>query len=150
MQKFDILKMTLSDLNSISENLQNSFEISWSYSIFKDELLNVFSKYIVAKKDEIILGFAGIWQVYEESHIMNIAVHNDFRKKGIGSTLLKELIEMAKTSKSEILTLEVKKSNIPAQKLYSKFGFETVGVRKNYYISGNKVENGVIMTLHLK
>lgn len=139
--------MTITDLDSIKDNLYTDFDDFWSYNIFKSELENENSKYIIAILNNEIIGFAGIWQVIDEAHITNIVVRKDFRKLGIGSLLLEKLIDICKNSESvNSITLEVNESNIPAQKMYEKFNFKVLGKRKNYY--NNKA--AIIMTLYLK
>lgn len=139
--------MTITDLDSIKDNLYTDFDDFWSYNIFKSELENENSKYIIAILNNEIIGFAGIWQVIDEAHITNIVVRKDFRKLGIGSLLLEKLISICKNLESiNSVTLEVNEDNIPAQKLYEKFNFKVLGKRKNYY--NNKA--AIIMTLYLK
>lgn len=139
--------MTITDLYAIKDNLYTDFDDFWSYNIFKSELENENSKYIIAILNNEIIGFAGIWQVIDEAHITNIVVRKDFRKLGIGSLLLEKLIDICKNLESiNSITLEVNEDNMTAQKLYEKFNFKVLGKRKNYY--NNKA--AIIMTLYLK
>ena len=139
--------MTITDLDAIKDNLYTDFDDFWSYNIFKSELENENSKYIIAIFNNEIIGFAGIWQVIDEAHITNIVIRKDFRKLGIGSLLLEKLIDICKNLESiNSITLEVNEDNITAQKLYEKFNFKVLGKRKNYY--NNKA--AIIMTLYLK
>lgn len=140
-------KMNLTDLDKISNILNTDFDDFWNYNIFKTELENENSKYIVAKIDNEIVGFAGIWIAIDEAHITNIVTKKNYRKKGIGKILLENLIMLSNKLHLNSITLEVKQSNIPAIKLYEKYGFENLGIRKNYY-KGN--ENAIIMTKTLK
>lgn len=93
---------------------------------------------------QYIAGFAGIWLMVDEAHITNIAVAQECRRKGIGELLLIAAIDMAKELKANTMTLEVRVSNVPAQKLYSKYGFEKKGTRHGYYLD-NK-EDALIMS----
>ncbi|WP_123053318.1 ribosomal protein S18-alanine N-acetyltransferase [Clostridium sp. JN-1] len=121
-----------------------SFPTPWSRKSFEIELeSNSFSRYIVAKKDGIIIGYAGMWIILDESHITNIAVHPDYRGISAGSALLESLIELSKSESVNSMTLEVRKSNLIAQKLYHKYGFIEEGLRKGYY-QDNK-EDAIIM-----
>jgi len=139
--------MTISDLNSIKDILTIEFDDFWNYNIFKSELENENSKYIVALLDNEIVGFAGIWQVLDEAHITNIVTKKTYRNQGIGSLLLKNLITICKNSKeTNSITLEVNEENIIAQELYKKFGFKILGERKKYY---NNKKSAIIMTLEL-
>lgn len=125
-------KMTLDDLNKISNNL-NNFDDFWTVGIFKDELNNPNCHYIVAVQDEDIVGFGGISVVLDEANINNIAVRVDKRNNKIGSKILKNLIDISKALNCSYVTLEVNVENSPAVKLYENFGFKNLGIRKNYY-----------------
>lgn len=135
----EIYKMSLNDLENIKEFLITDFDDFWNYSILKDELSNANSYYLVAKLDNEILGFAGIKYVLNDADIMNIVVKKSKRKSGIGSLLLKNIIELCKKLNVSTLFLEVNEKNLPAISLYKKFGFEEVGFRKNYYKENNAI-----------
>jgi ribosomal-protein-alanine N-acetyltransferase len=142
-----INKMNLSDLDKISDKLISEFDDFWNYNVFKSELENENSKYIVATENDEIVGFAGIWIAIDEAHITNIVTKKSYRNKGIGNLLLENLINLSCSLNLNSITLEVKESNIPAIKLYEKFDFKNLGIRKNYY---NNCENAIIMTKYLK
>ena len=134
MDKIEICKMDVDDLESIKDVLSTEFDDFWTYNIFKQELLNPNSKYIIAKIDDIIVGFAGIWKAVDVIHITNIVTKKSLRNRGIGSILLDRLINIAKEMDAVTsITLEVNENNLPAIKLYEKYGFKKVGLRKNYY-----------------
>lgn len=147
MYDVQIFRMNISDLELIQDSLISDFDDFWNVNTFKTELLNPNSKYIVAKVNNKIVGFAGIWKAVDDVHITNIVTAKKLRRQNIGSILLSNLIEMAK---SEIgitsITLEVNSTNIPAQKLYEKFGFKKVGIRKKYY---NNTDDAIIYTKNL-
>ena len=144
MDSIKISNMTLLDLECISDILQSDFDDFWNVTTFKSELLNPNSKYIVAKLDNSIVGFAGIWKSVDDVHITNIVVNKIFRKKNIGSLMLSKLIELAKLEPNiSSITLEVNSNNIAAIKLYEKFGFKVVGLRKKYY---NNIDDAIIYT----
>lgn len=143
MDNVKISIMTLSDLNSISNILTYEFDDFWNYNVFKSELENENSKYIVAKLNNEIIGFGGIWFSVDDIHITNIVVKKNFRNQKIGSLILTTLIDMCKNQFQKYITLEVNSNNIPAQKLYKNFDFKTVGIRKKYY---NNTEDAIIMT----
>ena len=135
----EVYKMSLTDLESIKEILVSDFDDFWNYSILKDELSNANSYYLVAKLDNEILGFAGIKYVLNDADIMNIVVKKSKRKSGIGSLLLKNIIELCKKLNVSTLFLEVNEKNLPAISLYKKFGFKEIGFRKNYYKENNAI-----------
>ena len=120
--------MNLGDFQEIEPIYNLEFDDFWKPQNLKSELQNVSSKYIVAKENGEIVGFAGIWYSVDDAHITNIVVRKSYRNKGIGSLLLEKLIELAKTKTS--LTLEVNTKNEIAQKLYLKYGFKNLGIRK--------------------
>ena len=142
----EISNMQISDLNLIANTLESDFDDFWNYNVFKSELENGNSRYLISKINEKIVGFAGIIPVIDEADISNIVVHKDFRNKKIGSLLLESLLNLAVSLNLNTINLEVRESNIPAIKLYEKFGFEVCGLRKKYY--GN-LENAVLMKKHL-
>lgn len=143
VKKMIIEKMTLVDFEAIKEKLQSDFDEFWSPGILKSELENSNSKYIVAKENNEIIGFAGIIVTPIDVEITNIVTKKSNRKKGIGKLLLDKLIEMAKELKSEKISLEVNEKNNIAIHLYENCGFEKVGLRKKYY---NGENNAIIMT----
>ena len=138
--------MTFADFEKIKDVLQEDFDDFWSPSILKSELESENSKYIVAKDNNEIVGFAGIWISPVDVEITNIVTKKNKRKKGIGSLLLEKLIEMAKECEKDNISLEVNENNYPAGILYEKYGFEIVGIRKRYY---NGKDNAIIMTKYL-
>lgn len=147
MKDIVIEKMTLSDFDEISNILTSDFDDFWNASILETELKNPFSKYIIAKINNQIVGFAGVIDTVDQLEITNIVVKKDFRKKGIGNKLLLELINIAKKSNKNEIILEVNSNNLSAIKLYEKNGFKNIGFRKKYY---NNTDDANIMTLKLR
>ena len=137
MDKVVIEEMTLNDLDSISDILEKDFDDFWNYNIFKNELKNENSKYIVAKVNKEIVGFAGITIVLDTAEITNIVVKKTFRGKGIANLLMENIIELAKSCECSKVNLEVNANNSIAINLYKKFEFQQVGIRKNYYNSND-------------
>lgn len=139
--------MDIDDLNKIQDILNSEFDDFWNYNVFKSELENENSKYIIARLNDEIVGFAGIWVAIDEAHITNIVTKKSYRNKGIGKLLLENLILLSNSLNLNSITLEVKESNIPAIKLYEKFYFKKLGIRKKYY---ENTESAIIMTKTLK
>lgn len=136
--------MTIDDLEYVLEIEENSFSIPWSRESLVSEITkNELAKYIVARSDNVIVGYAGIWKILDEGHITNIAVCPEQRRKKIGSKMVEGLINLANDLGINSLTLEVRESNISAQNLYEKFGFEVCGMRKKYYSDND--EDALIM-----
>jgi ribosomal-protein-alanine N-acetyltransferase len=91
-----------------------------------------------------LVGYGGFWLMVDEAHISTIATHPDWRRRGIGELLMVAMIEAAVEAGAERITLEVRVSNVGAQRLYRKYGFEVTGVRKKYYSDNG--EDALIMT----
>lgn len=138
----EVYKMNIQDLDLIAEFLETDFDNFWNYNVFKGELENGNSQYLVAKINNKIVGFAGIIPIVDECEISNIVVHKDFRNQKIGYCLLEKLVNLAISLNLKIINLEVRESNIYAIKLYEKFGFEVCGLRKKYY---DNTENAILM-----
>lgn len=133
-------EMSLDDLNSIKDILLSDFDDFWNYNILKEELECASSYFLVAKNsNNEIVGFAGFKIIIDEADIMNIVVKKNFRKNGIGSVLLENLISLSKSLNLKSITLEVNENNISAINLYNKFDFVKLGVRKNYYGNSNAI-----------
>jgi len=133
------------DIDSVLEVSSLSFSIPWSKDSYIQELTNPIARYLVAKIDNKIVGFVGTWIVLDESHITNIAIHPNYRKQGIGSSLLEAFLKYCKSQGCIAFTLEVRNSNKAARTLYEKYNFKQEGVRKGYY--EDTKEDAIIMWL---
>ena len=122
-----------------------SFTLPWSLNQFQNELKNTCARYLILKEDGIPVAYAGVWFVIDEGHITNIAVRPDRRGLGYGEQVTRALIQLSADSGITYLTLECRRSNITAQSLYRKVGFQDVGYRKRYYTDTN--EDALIMIL---
>ncbi len=146
MSAITITRMTVEDVDKIMEIEIQSFNIPWTKPAFIAEVSsNDMAEYIVAKLDDRVVGYAGMWRVLDEGHITNIAVHPNFRRNKIGTLMVEELINIAKQHNINKLTLEVRESNSLAQDLYKKLGFSILGRRKHYYADNR--EDALIMWL---
>lgn len=141
-----IREMTAEDILKVVKLDNLVFSMKWDEKSFTEEIKKDYSYYFVAEENGEIAGFAGVWCVYETADIEKIAVSPDIRRSGIGGALLAAIIKKAEECGCEEMMLEVRESNIAAQGLYKKYGFETIGIRKGYYNG----ENAVIMKLILK
>lgn len=140
----EITRMTRDDVPEIAELEKVCFTLPWSEKSFRDEMANRLAVYFTAKDNGKCVGYAGFWNVSGEGDVTNVAVLPEYRRRGVGSSLVAEMIKTAEKLKLEMLTLEVRKSNTAAQKLYEKFGFEILGERKRYYSDNG--EDAYIMT----
>ena len=139
MADVKIRRMTWLDVEEVTQVEEASFSIPWTKEAFMNEMLrNEQAIYFVAVHDKRVVGFVGVWQIVDEGHITNIAVLPEFRGQGIGNQLLAELVAFAKSKGLVGLTLEVRVSNVGAQKLYEQFGFMQAGRRRRYYQDNNE------------
>lgn len=147
MNNIEICKACKDDVDSIFLISTLSFPVSWSRDSIKQEVTqNPNAFYLTAKINNIVIGYGGIWKICDEAHLMNIAVHPEYRGIGTGEKILEALIDLCKIKNMNDMTLEVRFSNIPAQNLYKKFGFIQEGMRKHYYSNNN--EDALIMWKH--
>ncbi len=144
--EIQISEMSISDFNDIKDILTTEFDNFWNENILEEELNSPSSKYLVAKQGTQIVGFAGLKVVIDEADIMNIVIKKSYRNQGIGSLLLKNLINLCNKLNLNLITLEVDEKNYNAIHLYKKFGFEKIGARKNYY----KDSTAIIMKKEIK
>ena len=133
------------DVRQIHEIETLCFAMPWSEeSILHDVRENVVARWLVLDDGTgSVLAYAGMWFVLDEAHVCNVAVHPDHRRKGYGKRIFTALCDMAKANSMALMTLEVRRSNLPAQALYHECGFLDVGYRKRYY-EDNK-EDALIM-----
>ena len=128
-----IEKMNASHVPQIAELEKVCFADPWSVTSIETELTSRLSLWLVAMEGDTVVGYVGSQTVIDESDVMNIAVHPDYRRRGIAEALVGALEKALRQRGSRALTLEVRDSNVPAITLYDKLGFTQVGLRKNYY-----------------
>ena len=126
----EIIPMNESHVAAVAALEEANFTTAWPESAIRDELTNKLSLWLVAVEDGTVLGYVGSQTVLEEADMMNIAVEESARRRGIARTLVEELVRQLPAYS---LTLEVRASNAPAIALYDSLGFAQVGLRRNYY-----------------
>ena len=132
------------DVHEVAELDKLCFNVPWSEKSFRSEITeNDRAIYLVADLDGKIIGYAGIWVILDEGHITNVAVHPEYRRQHLGTTIVDTLLKSAELNGVIAETLEVRRSNMGAIKLYSSFGFVQEGVRIGYYEDNN--EDALIM-----
>lgn len=131
------------DLDQVAAIEQKYFSVPWSKKSFADSLKLSHTVYVVAEDCGTIAGYCGCYQVLEEAEIVNVAVDESYRGRGVGRKMLEELMRIGLQNGVFAYTLEVRVSNIPAIRLYESLGFESVGIRKNFY--EKPVEDAMIM-----
>lgn len=128
-----IVKMKECHVSAVAALETICFSDPWSENSVSSELKNKLALWLVAEENGTVAGYIGSQTCGEESDVMNVAVHPDFRRRGIAEALVNALVEELKAIGSHCLTLEVRASNAPAIALYEKMGFSEIGRRKNYY-----------------
>lgn len=141
---FIIRKMTERDLDEVVRIENESFPVPWSREAYRHELKNNFAVYLVCDFEGEVVGYGGMWIVFEEAHITNIAVDKNFRGRGMGRRLLEELERIAREKNVLRIILEVRPSNEVARRLYQSMGFVETGIRKGYYSDNG--EDAIVMT----
>jgi ribosomal-protein-alanine N-acetyltransferase len=143
-----IREMVIGDLEQVMVLERACFSSPWSEASFRNEIEhNDLANYIVVESNDEIVGYGGVWYIMDEGHITNVCVHPDFRKHGLGKRLVDEMMTRAKAADIHHMTLEVRVSYVPAITLYERMGFQTAGVRPNYYTDNN--EDAQIMWVSL-
>lgn len=147
LENITIEPMTYWDLEQVAAIERASFKRPWQPGGFRAEMERKPSICLIARHGPIVYGYLIFWLITPEIHILNIAVKPDIRRMGLGKLMLNYLIEYAKEVGVTEIFLEVRPSNKGAMQLYENAGFETTGVRKNYYAEDK--EDALLMTLHL-
>lgn len=125
-----------------------AFPFPWSAGFFHQELRVPCSRSLLAVADGKTVGYVIYWRLPGETDIHNLAVHPDHRRQGVGRALLQAVVEETRREGLRRITLEVRKSNEAAQRLYQSLGFVSQGVRKGYYSDDG--EDALIMALELE
>lgn len=139
-----IRRMEIEDVPQVAQIEAECFSQPWSEKAFTEEIDNPFGLTLVAVDNGVIKAFVNARVVGAEIYINNIAVGEVFRRQGIAKSMMKVLED--EVSSCEFITLEVRESNISAQNLYRKFGYEVAGKRRDFY--EKPIENAVLMTKH--
>lgn len=143
--------MELADLPQVEALDRESFPTPWPENAFRYELTrNPHSICWVAELPPVgkltrIIGSIVVWLVMDEAHIASLAVDRAFRQRGIGCQLMAQALLLCLEGGARLAMLEVRAGNLAAQKLYQKFGFTAVGIRKGYYQDTH--EDAILMTL---
>jgi ribosomal-protein-alanine N-acetyltransferase len=147
-RRFEIVPMRAADLDEVMEIERLSFRAPWSRRVFLEELERDWAHVdTVRERGGGIVGFCNYWLVRDEVHILNLATHPDARRQGHAQSLLRHVIEFARAHKCRYVTLEVRRSNHGAIRLYRSFGFRPVGIRPNYYVEDQ--EDAIVMLAEL-
>lgn len=139
-----IEKMTAACIDAVAAIEAECFSHPWSKKSLEESLEKENSLFLVAVEHEKVIGYVGMEVIVDEGYIFNVAVSADYRRRGVGYALVRELVTYSMKNSLCFITLEVRESNSAAISLYSKFGFIKAGERKNYY--SDPTEAAVLMT----
>ena len=137
-------KMTAASLDAVAAIEAECFSHPWSKKSLEESLEKENSLFLVAYEDGKVIGYVGMEVIVDEGYIFNVAVSADYRRRGVGYALVRELVTYSMKNSLCFITLEGRESNSAAISLYSKFGFIKAGERKNYY--SDPTEAAVLMT----
>ena len=140
-----IVPMQLDDLDRIMEIEAASFTDAWTRSGFEESLAQAYAKMFTAKIDETVVGYCCLYHILDEGEIINVAIHPDWRGRGLGGRMLGFLLEEGLRDGVGRFILDVRESNIAAQRLYESAGFKKIALQKNFY--DTPVEDGWLMEL---
>ena len=137
--------MTVADLPAVQAIEKASFTTPWPTQAYRTEIeTNRLASYLVVRRNDEVIAYGGVWLMVDEAHITTFAVDPAMRRRRVGERLLLALLDVAADRGAHEATLEVRLSNLPARRLYEKYGFRPVGLRPRYYTDDN--EDALIMT----
>ena len=142
--EYIIRQMEKKDIEQVERIEKEIFSIPWSAHSFEDAAMTKENIYLVCECNGVIAGYCGLWTVLGEGNITNMAVDKEYRKKGIGEALMKEMEKRGRQKDVDIFFLEVRQSNAAARRLYDKMGSKEIGTRKRFY--ERPVEDAIVMS----
>ena len=138
-----VVTMAEEHISALAQLEKECFADPWSEKALAEELTNPNAVFRVALIDEEVAGYVGMLHVLDEGDICNVAVFDKFRRRGVATALIQHLVDYAVENQLSFITPEVRESNMGAQKFYETMGFETIGIRKNFY--DNPKEHAILM-----
>jgi [ribosomal protein S18]-alanine N-acetyltransferase len=143
-----IEEMRSKDLDEIMLIEEMCFPTPWPRQVFDMELKSPRSFARVTRFDGVVVGYIVAWMIYDEVHVLNIAVHPDFRRMGIGENMLRDCLDFFLKKGAKHAILEVRRGNLGAKRLYEKLGFKSIGIRRGYYVDTG--EDAIVMMLSMR
>ena len=144
--EFTIRTAVISDAPAVAEMEAACFSAPWSIAQIEDGIGKGNALFFVAECAGTVCGYVSAEDICSECYMNNLAVASEYRRRGIAASLLRTLIDAARSRGCAFLTLEVREGNAPARHLYEACGFSLAGLRKNFYDAPK--ENGCIYTLY--
>jgi len=148
-QPYYIEPLELADLDAVMEIERLCFKSPWSRQVFAEEVARTWAHVDVLRNTATgrIVAFCNYWLVADEIHLLNLATHPQERRLGHASRLLAHVLEYGRRAACRLVTLEVRRSNEAAQRLYRRFAFKATGLRPKYYV--DDAEDAAVMSLDL-
>jgi [ribosomal protein S18]-alanine N-acetyltransferase len=143
-----IEEMRSKDLDEIMLIEEMCFPTPWPRQVFDMELKSPRSFARVTRFDGVVVGYIVAWMIYDEVHVLNIAVHPDFRRMGIGENMLRDCLDFFLKKGAKHAILEVRRGNLGAKRLYEKLGFRSIGIRRGYYVDTG--EDAIVMMFSMR
>ena len=143
----ELREMTNNDLQQVITIEKKSYDFPWSDIVIRDCLANKYNCYVAGNDN--ILGYMISKITNQDSHILNLTIDSEYRGLGIGSSFLDLMIKECKLRRSEYIYLEARINNTIARSLYQKYGFRSIGLRKNYYRNKTGREDAIVYRKNL-
>lgn len=140
--------MRIADLSVVTEIERSAYEFPWTFGIFRDCVHHGYAC-TVLEADDIILGYGVMSVAVQECHLLNICVRPAEQRRGHGERIVSALLDMARERSAHVAFLEVRPSNEAAHRLYSRLGFNEIGVRPRYYPARGEREDAIVLAREL-
>ena len=142
--------MRVDDLAEVAAIEKNVYSHPWTHGNFVDSIQSGYQCWVLRDADGFLLGYFFMMAALDEAHLLNISVHGDMHKRGIGKMLLDKVCSVAQQQQMQSVLLEVRPSNTRAIEIYQRYGFAEIGRRRDYYpAAGNQREEAIVMRLPL-
>lgn len=142
--------MCIGDLNEVCNIEQRVYSHPWTYGNCADAISSGYQCWVLRDGECVLLGYFFLMQVLDEAHLLNISVHGDWHRCGIGRKLLDKALAVAREKAMVSMLLEVRPSNTRALYMYQRYGFTKIGLRRDYYpASDNRREDAIVMRMSL-
>jgi ribosomal-protein-alanine N-acetyltransferase len=142
--------MQVDDLGEVQEIENDIYPYPWTRGNFLDSLYSGYETWTLRDARGALLAYVLVMPALDEAHVLNLTVRRDLQGKGLGRMLLDQVVTLARERKMSSLLLEVRPSNLRAQTIYSRYGFEQIGRRRGYYPAANNGrEDAIVMRMPL-
>ncbi|MFJ2988780.1 ribosomal protein S18-alanine N-acetyltransferase [Collimonas sp. NPDC087041] len=147
---FSFAVMRVEDLDEVVAIEKSVYSHPWTHGNFVDSIQSGYQCWVLRDASGILLGYFFMMAVVDEAHLLNISVHGDMHRRGIGKMLLDQVCEVARQRHMQSILLEVRPSNTRAIAIYQRYGFTEIGRRRDYYpAAGDQREEAIVMRLPL-